>query len=575
MVDTKLKILILAVHYEVTGARYIADAFARLGHDVKHDGRLADLEDYEIGWGVKIDPKYRWVSNVTCTWELTVPIKDWKPDLIIIADTRTVAMIKDVHPYYADIPIVAWSNDNHVRNVRRDGITHYFLAHAHGPAQPVTEADESWLPCASDTTIFTPSQIEWSKREYDIALVGVMYPRRVKLVQMMRDAGLKVFASTGLVYEEYAAAYQNSRISLCVSAARDVAQRVYETAAMGCTILTDLALDLADEDTARKLGLQGFFVYQNDEEAVSIAKDLVTNESAMAQFGALTLQKIVRERHSWEARCRVVVDWYEKEYGSVQMVEAVNQHVDGEPIEYEPGSGILLNPNWKVKPVPKRQNPYLNLGCGTTHFPSAKPAGHDLVPDELYQYPNWVNIDKVEGVGADKTFDLFTYPWPLKDNSYDGAILSHLVEHCPHEIKINPEFEGSERANELLKLQDGWYCLWAELYRVLTLDAKVYVVSPYGFSDGGITDPSHHRYLTMNTFTHSMTPEVSDGSTFKYNNGGINFQIEGNPQYRLTPYAETLKQIYAASNVEVDYNFLMGTHLNVCYDMMVCLKCVK
>ena len=38
-----MKILVLAVHFEVTGARYIADAFARLGHDVKHTGPKAPL----------------------------------------------------------------------------------------------------------------------------------------------------------------------------------------------------------------------------------------------------------------------------------------------------------------------------------------------------------------------------------------------------------------------------------------------------------------------------------------------------------------------------------------------------
>jgi len=253
-----------------------------------------------------------------------------------------------------------------------------------------------------------------------------------------------------------------------------------------------------------------------------------------------------------------------------------------------------LSINQEITASPKA---FLNLGCGTTHFPSAKPAGHDMIPDDIYSYPLWVNVDKVNGVGADKVFDLFTYPWPLEDNSFDGAICAHILEHIPHEIKIdtgnikmgtalsdsdpvdktvNMSFDPSDVYKQishikvLQTLQDGWYAFMSELYRVLTPGALVHIVSPYGFSDGGITDPSHTRYLTMNTFTHSMTPEVSDGATFKYNNGGINFVIDGNPQYRITPYGKLLQE-----RTGFTYDLLMGTNLNVCYDFYLTLKAVK
>lgn len=615
-----MKILVLAVHFEVSGARYIADAFARLGHDVIHSGPQASLED---AWGVDIGTGYEWEPNILPEITLSgVPVIGWNPDLIVIADTLTPDYA--IPKAFRDVPAVVWSNDNHVRNSRQmnsEGlIKHYFLAHAHGPAQPVMQSDETWLPCAFDPTVFTPSAIPWTERSWDVAILGVMYPRRRAIVNKMRAAGLKVYAGTGLVYEEYAKVYQNARISLCVSAAGDVAQRVFETAAMGCTILTDPLLDLADvangqSETNRKLGLAGFFVYHNDDEAVSIARDLVTTESAMAQFGALTLQKTVRERHTWDQRAQVVVDWYNTNYGgSVQKIDKVVTTIEmdefgkntGKTVEHlTTSTGAISNGSFKgdfphrpigISPVVdeirmtatgentmqvstsfREPKPYLNLGCGTTHFPSAKPAGHDLIPDDIYSYPLWVNVDKVNGVGADKVFDLFTYPWPLEDNSFDGAVLAHIVEHIPHEIKTTNVYHLLReddalliRMRELQSLQDGWYAFFSELYRVLTPGALVHIVSPYGFSDGGITDPSHTRYLTMNTFTHSMTPEVSDGSTFKYNNGGINFVIDGNPQYRITPYGKLLQE-----RTGFTYDLLMGTNLNICYDFYLTLKAVK
>ncbi|MGK3946052.1 class I SAM-dependent methyltransferase, partial [Streptomyces caeruleatus] len=87
---------------------------------------------------------------------------------------------------------------------------------------------------------------------------------------------------------------------------------------------------------------------------------------------------------------------------------------------------------------------------------------------------------------ADKVFDIFQYPWPLEDNSYDGALCAHILEHIPHEIKLTGvgsiDYSGktlySMRQTELLKVQDGWYAFFSELYRVLTPGAFVHCLMP-------------------------------------------------------------------------------------------------
>lgn len=593
-----MKILILAVHFEVTGARYIADAFARLGHDVKHSGVNGRLED---AWGVDVPEKYDWLSD---------NVYGFKPDLVIIADTLMSLINYPPHlkQFIEGVPVIKWVQDNHVRNVREEGIAHYFLAHYHGQAQPVSHDDETWLPCAADTTVFTPSAIPWAEREYDICMIGVMYPQRVQLINRLRDEGFKVFAATGLVYEEYQQAYANSRASLCISACGDLAQRFFETAAIGCLVVTDLLRDLEDPDTCSQLGLQGFvssgFAVDNpyNEDAIVnqckrwLRGEYDPDDIGYAQAAAKQLQAIVRESHTWERRAQVVVDWVNKEYGVANVTisadkvtniaDTVLNGDDPLLIMAALGKGEFVIPASALTDMPDiylKPKPFLNLGCGKTHLPSAKPAGHEAVADAIYEYPLWVNVDKVEGVGADKTFDLFAYPWPLEDNSFDGALLAHIVEHIPHEIKqslatlwLNYGENGTQenekqyfdRWKELKDLQDGWYAFWSELYRVLTPGATVHLVSPYGWSDGGITDPSHTRLLTLNTFTHSMTPEISDGSTFKYNNGGINFVIDGSPLYRITP-------TYAHIRDQEEMQQLMMTRLNVVYDFMIRLKCVK
>lgn len=247
------------------------------------------------------------------------------------------------------------------------------------------------------------------------------------------------------------------------------------------------------------------------------------------------------------------------------------------------------------------QLPYLNLGCGLTHFPSERPYMHDLVSETVYHYPLWVNVDKVTSVNADLTFDLFAYPWPLEDNSFDGALLAHIVEHIPHEIKVHENrvlpagvtqigdryFNGNgervslqtetTRHDVLRGLQDGWYAFFSELYRVLRPGSLVYVIAPYGWSDGGITDPTHTRLLTVNTFHHSMSG--GQGGTFTYMTD-CNFKVAEEPRYRFTPMFRHLIPTPEdlpddLQRKHKDMELALMTRLNVVYDFSVVLEAVK
>lgn len=214
--------------------------------------------------------------------------------------------------------------------------------------------------------------------------------------------------------------------------------------------------------------------------------------------------------------------------------------------------------------------PYLNLGCGKTHLPALdRPPGHEIVPPQMYAYPNWINIDKVEGVGADYVFDLFTYPWPLEDNCASGALCAHILEHIPHEIilrdgAIKPH--EAERFHRLSRLQDGWYAFWAELYRVLEHGSMVYTLAPYGWSDGAITDPSHTRFLTANTFTHGL--QSGDSRTFRYETD-CNFAVAAQPVYRVIEMFQHL------TGNQIAMQNAMMTNINVVYDFCMQLQVVK
>lgn len=188
--------------------------------------------------------------------------------------------------------------------------------------------------------------------------------------------------------------------------------------------------------------------------------------------------------------------------------------------------------------------PMLNLGCGTIILPGPQPDHHRLIPAGIYNYPFWVNVDRNQAEGVDKIVDLFSYPWDFEDNSFSGAIVPHLAEHIPHEIKPNtdllhplsgaelpseknaytytPEnYEIAERAkiaqcrwDEIKNMQGGWFAFFSELWRILEPGSLVYVLSPYGWTAGAMGDPTHTRPIVEHTFYHSIAPDQN--ATFQY-----------------------------------------------------------
>jgi hypothetical protein len=245
------------------------------------------------------------------------------------------------------------------------------------------------------------------------------------------------------------------------------------------------------------------------------------------------------------------------------------------------------------------QRKFLNLGCGHVILPCERPFHHGLVDEAIYNYPLWHNVDRNGGEGVDECVDVFTYPWRWEDNSFDGALLSHLAEHIPHEIKLNyhrsivasyndgehiiygdtsPEIERlDQRAKQLSQCQDGWFAFFAELYRVLTPGAIVHILSPYGWSQGAITDPTHARLLTEHTWTHSMQPDPN--ATFSYETGGIHFEVVNvtfglyqNWQHLLTHPHDNAETVSAK---QAKFNELLRSQINVVNDMYAKLRVVK
>lgn len=295
-----MRILIVANHFPVCSARYAADAFTRLGHEVRHVGQPMGRNI----WGVDVPAEYVWT-----------PDKGYDtPDLVIVMDSDpSILDAPTVNPL--QIPCVVWGVDNHCRDYRRPYFDHYFLAHKSvsvmtWASKVITEQtvettpndDMTWLPCAYDPIAFPPSPIPWADREYDVCCLGVMtgYPKRWELVNAMKTAGLRVIAGCGMVYDQYRDIHHNSRVALVSSFNGDLPIRLFEGAGMGCAVICDPIPDLETLDPLAPMPR-----YLDVEWAVNLAQSMVVNGESSGRYAAEWAAS-----HTWDARAQVIVDWF-------------------------------------------------------------------------------------------------------------------------------------------------------------------------------------------------------------------------------------------------------------------------
>jgi hypothetical protein len=136
--------------------------------------------------------------------------------------------------------------------------------------------------------------------------LGVVYAARAELLYALRMhlPAITMQYGAGSVYAEYAAGYQNSKLSLVRSAAGDVAQRVWETAAMGCLVVMD---DCPDSAALGLVDGENCLIYRTLEEAVDKVRWALEHPeeaAAMAQVGQLWAQD-----GTWDKRLQVILDW--------------------------------------------------------------------------------------------------------------------------------------------------------------------------------------------------------------------------------------------------------------------------
>jgi hypothetical protein len=259
-----MNILILANHYPVASGRYVRDALRRLGHTVYTDGPAMGTRV----WGLTLPPWTEWTpepppSDVEIG---RVIVMDSDPTILDASQRYAWDGLSPVDEYFSTI---VWGVDNHVRDYRRPWFDHYYLAHLHPSIMPWLP-NMTHVPCGYDPVLFTPSPIPFEERRYDVAILGYMYPDRLRAVDELRGSGLKVIAGCGLVGESYVQAHHDSRVALCLPATNDVAMRVMECAAMGNLVMSPWLPDF------QKLRPRGLYLVRAGVPLADQVRDAMT-----------------------------------------------------------------------------------------------------------------------------------------------------------------------------------------------------------------------------------------------------------------------------------------------------------
>jgi SAM-dependent methyltransferase len=121
--------------------------------------------------------------------------------------------------------------------------------------------------------------------------------------------------------------------------------------------------------------------------------------------------------------------------------------------------------------------------------------------------PEAIGVDVSPDSAADHVWNLDWYPWPLESGQFDRIYMSHIIEH----------------------LDDPMHAM-AEVYRVATDGADVFVTTPHFSSHNSYVDPTHKRHLAAASFEYFTGKDFPTfaGSPYRFDIVSVELTFGGN-----------------------------------------------
>ena len=292
-----MNILISYRHFPVAIGRYIHWALEMLGHRVMSAGPYSNGT---IPWGPKFYYKdHKFPPTVETPdverFPLSVVLEKLpvQPDIVIQAGdvfylegkspVKNIIIATDPHAV-----------DYHPRLMYADA----FVSMQHHYALQYPNAH--WMPYAYDQNIHVKMD---KKILCDVCFCGLQYSHRVETVDKMREHGLRVFSTLGLIYDDYVKAYASGKIAFSYSSKLDLPARFWEGMAMGKMVLQSRVPDLALLPFKDGVHYVGF---SSKDEAVEKALYYSTHDDEREKIAAMGNEMVLP--HTYSARMKTLFD---------------------------------------------------------------------------------------------------------------------------------------------------------------------------------------------------------------------------------------------------------------------------
>jgi len=297
-----IKVVLTGIFYPMAILRYFEAALRR-----RDDVELYAVGPYTGAWipwngGMNLPAKYAGQPDVpfpgrqirptmpTEYIEKLVPCD--KPDLWLQIDAGFHLVGR---PSHGKNVIVA--TDPHVLNYdeqRSLADTFYCMQKVY--AKP----GDVYLPYAYDPVWHSPQN--GTEREFDACLLGLHYPQRNELVQVLRDRGLKVKYDLGPVYNEAREWYSQASIGLNWSSKEDLVARVFELLGMRRLAVVNRVPDLPLFFQDGK----DLVVFDNLQSAVEKVMYYHTHPDELEAIACQGHKAV--QPHTWDARVAQILE---------------------------------------------------------------------------------------------------------------------------------------------------------------------------------------------------------------------------------------------------------------------------
>lgn len=307
---TKLKVLLLNKWWPLTMGHYFLRALQRRDDiELKTCGQFSGSY---IGWkgGMRVPEKYVYTPDIPLSlrmeeqaidYGMVKPsLGDWKPDLVLNISSTCYWKNKPTDGLCAAVAV-----DPHVLD--------------YDPARKVSDKffnmqkvyskeGDIYLPYAYDPTVHYEDTA--AEKIYDVAMVGLEYPHRLKLADELRKIGLRVYINTGEIFDDYRRVNSQSHIVLNWSTLNDLNARAFEAPMMGIPVMNMVTDMQYFEAFSRVLSFPCVNEVQDKSHFVSAAveqvKWAIDNLDEAKENNILTRKELANE--TYDNRIQKILD---------------------------------------------------------------------------------------------------------------------------------------------------------------------------------------------------------------------------------------------------------------------------